>query len=374
MTVAAPLGALTPLLRTEPTLGSVLGQSNATLAVAPPAQAFVLAGLARLSERHPVLVVTATAAEAERMATDLSCFLDERTADEVEGALRGGAVLLPPWETLPFERVSPEVSTMGQRLAVLAHLLGGDTGDGPRIVVAPVSAVLQRLAPGAGARPPLVVTLGARLDIDEVVGLLVAAGYRREHQVEHRGELAVRGGIVDVFGPTADRPVRIDLFGDEVDRLTAFDIGDQRSVADIETAAFFGCRELLTDDDIRARAAALLVAEPWGRSQWERLAEGLAFDGMESWLPWLHPEGGPLTDHLDATAQVVLVEPRRIRDRAAELEVEESELEAVLAGTWVRGPVRRSLASTCRTTACSSSARPRCCRCRACPKGRPCRR
>jgi transcription-repair coupling factor (superfamily II helicase) len=336
VTVAAPLGALTPLLRSERALGSVLGQANATLAVAPPAHAYVLAGLARLSERRPVLVVTATATEAERLVTDLSCFLDDGSPAGVEGALGGGAVLLPAWETLPFERVSPEVTTMGTRLAVLQHLFGGqaDEPDGPRITVAPVSAVLQRLAPRAGERPPLVVRRGDSLDIDEVVTGLVAGGYRREHQVERRGELAVRGGIVDVFGSTAYRPVRIDLFGDEVERLTAFDVGDQRSVADLDTAVLFGCREVPTDDAVRRRAADLADREPWGRSQWERLAEGLAFDGMESWLPWLHPEAALPTDRLDKGAQVVLVEPRRIRDRAAELEVEEAELEAVLAGTW----------------------------------------
>ena len=71
----------------------------------------------------------------------------------------------------------------------------------------------------------------SRLDADELLARLVAPGYRREHQVEHRGEFAVRGGIIDVFPSTADVPVRIDLWGDEVDRLTAFAVSDQRSVA-----------------------------------------------------------------------------------------------------------------------------------------------
>ncbi len=135
--------------------------------------------------------------------------------------------------------------------------------------------------------------------------------------MEHRGELAVRGGIVDVFPSTEDAPVRIDLFGDEVDRLTTFDVADQRSTGDLASVELFGCRELLADDVMRARAADLVGEAPWGRHQWERLAEGELFDGMESWLPWLAPTEELVTDLLGDDALVVLVEPRRVRDRAA---------------------------------------------------------
>ncbi len=138
--------------------------------------------------------------------------------------------LFPAWETLPFERVSPEAETMGRRLAVLHHLAEGRAG----VIVAPVKAVLQRLGPWRTAARPLEVARGDRLDSGEVVARLVAAGYRREPLVEHRGELAVRGGIIDVFPSTADGPVRLDLWGDEVDRLTAFDVGDQRSTDDLD--------------------------------------------------------------------------------------------------------------------------------------------
>ena len=92
----------------------------------------------------------------------------------------------------------------------------------------------------------------------------MAAGYRREHQVEHRGELAVRGGIVDVFPSTADAPVRIDLWGDEVDRLTTFDVGDQRSTDALDAVEIFGCRELVPVAEVRARAAALGVPRAVG--------------------------------------------------------------------------------------------------------------
>ncbi len=254
-------------------------------------------------------------------------------------------------ETLPFERVSPDVATIGQRLAVM-WLLAGAPGEEaerapgeaavaahrPTIVVASVRALLQRLAPWREIGAPLVVRRGARLDVREATSWLASAGYRREPQVEHRGEFAVRGGIVDVFPSTNDTPVRIDLFGDEVDRLTTFDVSDQRSTGTLDAAVVYGCRELVLTGAVRARAAELAVSEPWGRRQWERLADGEAFDGMESWLPWLQPEEELLTDLLDEDAQVVVIEPRRVRDRAHEVVTEEAALADTLAATWGARP------------------------------------
>ena len=109
---------------------------------------------------------------------------------------------------------------------------------------------------------------------------------------------------------------------------------DQRSTDDVDCVELFPCRELLPTDDVRERAAELVAAEPWGREQWERLAEGLTFDGMESWLPWLTDGEHVLLDLLGPDAQVLLVEPRRMRDRAADLLAEEADLAATLAQTW----------------------------------------
>ena len=309
---------------------SVVGARGATLAVTTPAQAFVLAGLLRLGTRRPVLVVTPTGAAAAQLAHDLDVFAEPGT-----GGVSPVAVF-PAWETLPFERVSPEVHTMGRRLRLLWELGGPDAGDGtgPGIVVAPVKAVLQRLGPWRTAARPVVVGRGDRVVVDELVADLVARGYRRESIVEHRGELAVRGGIVDVFPSTADEPVRIDLWGDEVDRLTRFDVADQRSTDDLDRVELYGCRELVADEAMRERASGLVGSAPWGRHQWDRIADGQQFDGMESWLPWLVEGEELLCDLLGDDALVVLVEPRRVRDRAAELLDEESALADALADTW----------------------------------------
>ena len=313
------LQALPPLLRDEPALAAVAGRSAAVLAVTEPGRAITLAGLCARSERSPLVVAVPTTGEAERLVGDLAAYLGPE-----------GVELFPAWETLPFERVSPSVETMGRRLRTMWRLRQGEA----RVVVAPVRALVQRLGPHVEDAVPIVVQPGDVIDPTDLVTRLVLAGYRREYQVEHRGEVAVRGSIVDVYPSTADAPVRIDLWGDEVDRLTTFSVSDQRSRDEVASAEIFPCRELLPTEDVKERATALLRTQPWGREQWERLGEGQVFDGMESWLPWLAPAEHVLLDLVGDTAQVVLVEPRRMRDRAADLLAEEADLAGALARTW----------------------------------------
>jgi transcription-repair coupling factor (superfamily II helicase) len=315
------LQSLPPLLRNDDALAGMAGASTGLLAVPEPARAFVVAGLAHLSGRHPLVVATPSAADAERIANDLRAFLGE---DEVD--------LFPAWETLPFERVSPSVETMGRRLRAMWRLQNPERM--PRVLVAPVKALVQRLGPHVEDAVPVTVKPGDRIDPTELVERLVGAGYRREYQVEHRGEVAVRGSIVDVFPSTADVPYRIDLWGDEVDRLTEFAVADQRSTVDVQCVELFGCRELLPTDEVKTRAERLIGQEPWGRDQWDRLSQGLVFDGMESWLPWLTVGEHLLLDLVGPDALVLLVEPRRMRDRAAELLDEEASLAGTLAQTW----------------------------------------
>ena len=208
-----------------------------------------------------------------------------------------GVDVFPAWETLPFERVSPAVETMGRRLRTMWRLTDPDAGP-PRSWSPPSGPWSSASALTSRTSTPSIIRAGAQVDQEGLVSRWSHLGYRREYQVEHRGEVAVRGSIVDVFPSTADAPVRIDLWGDEVDRLTEFSVADQRSTTERTEVQLFACRELLPTEDVRERAAALLASEPWGREQWERLAEGLTFDGMESWLPWLAGEERLLADLL----------------------------------------------------------------------------
>ncbi len=309
------------LLGNDRDLNDLLGSRNAVLAVADPARAYVLAALGELSGRRPLVVVTPTTQDAERLAHDLRGYLGEHEVDT-----------FPAWETLPFERVSPSVETMGRRLEAMWHLSSGT--NMPAVLVAPVKALLQRLGPHVEETEPIVVGRGDTIDPQALLENLVELGYRREYQVEHRGEVAIRGSIIDVFPPTADVPVRIDLWGDEVDRLSEFSVHDQRSTIDVEEVLLVGCRELRPTDEVRTRAEELMRTEPWGRDQWERISQGLTFDGMESWLPFLTDAEHLLADLIPPDALVVLMEPRRMKDRASDLLDEEAALANSLARTW----------------------------------------
>ena len=321
-----PLGALLGALRDEPGLVGALGRRSTVLVVPDAARAVAVAGLTELSRRRPMVVAVPAAADAERLASDLTAFLDP-----------AGIELFPAWETLPFERVSPSIETMGRRLRVLWRLRTGDPTLA--VVVAPARALVQRLGPHVEDVEPIVITAGDRVDLHDLVEQLVLSGYRREYQVEHRGEVAVRGSIVDVFPATADHPVRVDLWGDEVDRLAEFSVADQRTTEDIDSVSLFPARELLPTDAVRERAERLLATDPWGREQWQRLADGEVFEGMEAWLAWLvrsASDGGEhvILDLVPDDGQILLVEPRRLRDRAADVLAEEADLGATLARTW----------------------------------------
>src|SRR5690242_19795935 len=227
------LAGLTTLIANDPVVAAATGGLARPVAVPEPARALFAATLARATARRPIVVAVPTGVEAERIAVDLREYLGD---DAVEH--------FPAWETLPFERVSPATETMGRRLRVIWRLRAGEEHL-PRAIVAPVRALVQRLGPHVEDVEPVVVRKGAQLDRDELVARLVTMGYRREYQVEARGEVAVRGAIVDIYPSTADHPVRIDLWGDEVDRLSQFSVADQRSTASVDDAWIFPVRELL---------------------------------------------------------------------------------------------------------------------------------
>ena len=269
--------------------------------MATPAQAFVLAGLIRLGTRRPVLVVTPTGAAADQLAHDLEAFTrggPESLGTSRLSEARGRSRCSRRGRPCPSSGSAPTCRPWAAGSGCCGSWAAHPGAEGPGIVVAPIKAVLQRLGPWRSAARPVVVAKGDQIVVEELVGQLVAMGYRRESIVEHRGELAVRGGIVDVFPSTSEEPVRIDLWGDEVDRLTRFDVSDQRSIDDLAQIELFGCRELVVDEAMRERAAGLVGSAPWGRHQWDRLADGDQFDGMESWLPWLADSEELITDLL----------------------------------------------------------------------------
>ena len=176
----------------------------------------------------------------------------------------------------------------------------GTVGTGRvAVVVAPVRAVLQPLVRGLGDLEPVGLQVGDEMPLEEIVERLVAAAYVRTDLVERRGEFAVRGGILDVFPPTEEHPLRVELFGDTVEEIRWFAVADQRSLQVAPDGLWAPpCREVLLTDAVRARAAELAPRLPGVADLLAKVAEGIAVEGMESLAPVLVDGMEPLLDVL----------------------------------------------------------------------------
>ncbi|MGY4974986.1 transcription-repair coupling factor [Streptomyces nigrescens] len=281
----------------------------------PAARPFAIAALARQAGR-PVLAVTATGREAEDLAAALRSLMPAGEDNSV--------VEFPAWETLPHERLSPRSDTVGRRLAVLrrlAHPRQDDPTAGPvSVVVAPIRSVLQPQVKGLGDLEPVSLRTGETADLEEVVDGLAAAAYARVELVEKRGEFAVRGGILDVFPPTEEHPLRVEFWGDDVEEIRYFKVADQRSLEVAEHGLWAPpCRELLLTDQVRERAAALAEQHPELGELLGKIAEGIAVEGMESLAPVLVDDMELLLDVLPKGSMAVVCDPERVRTRAADL-------------------------------------------------------
>jgi transcription-repair coupling factor (superfamily II helicase) len=301
-------------------LTELAGRRPDELALVGPASAqlFVACALARSG---PLLVVTATGREA-----------DDLTA-ELRGVHGDAAALFPSWETLPHERLSPGVDTVGARMLLLRRLARPDDPElGPplTVVVTTVRSLLQPMAADLVEVEPVTLRVGAESSFGDLPARLVELAYTRVDMVGRRGEFAVRGGILDVFAPTAEHPVRVEFWGDEITEMRMFSVADQRSISEIDVGAVIAvaCRELLLTDEVRSRAAALAADAPTddqhiiGRvgDMLAKLAEGIPVDGMEALAPVLHPERlGLLVDHLPAGTPLLVCDPEKVRTRAADL-------------------------------------------------------
>ncbi|AOW94282.1 transcription-repair coupling factor [Rhodococcus sp. WMMA185] len=290
-----------------------LGRDHLDVVAPPSARPFVAAALA---ERTHLLMVTATGREAD----DLTAELQEMIGD--------GVAQFPSWETLPHERLSPSADTVGRRMEVLRRLARPDDpayGAPLRVIVTTVRSLVQPMAPGLGEIEPITLREGTEHDFDGLIQRLVDMAYTRVDMVGKRGEFAVRGGILDFFSPTADHPVRVEFWGDEVTELRAFSVADQRSLPELEIGSVVAppCRELLLTEDVRARAAQLAVdnqADAALVEMLDKVSGGIPVEGMEALLPVLRPgQLQLLTDVLPDGAHILLCDPEKIRTRATDL-------------------------------------------------------
>ncbi|MDQ3887292.1 MAG: transcription-repair coupling factor, partial [Actinomycetota bacterium] len=311
-TSSAHLPGLLDALRADPTLQELASRvGTPTLGLQGPgaARPLVVATIAHAG--CPVLAITATGREAGELTAQLGDLLGTTAVVE-----------LPSWETLPHERLSPRADTVGRRLAVLRRLAHPEESEPVQVVVATVRSLIQPMVRGLGEIAPVRLRVGEEHGFDTVLTRLADLAYTRVDMVDRRGEFAVRGGIIDVFPPTADHPLRVEFWGDEISEIRSFAVADQRSVAPAEELHAPPCRELLLTDAVRARAAALVAQVPTGpvAELLDKVATGVPTEGMESLIPVLvGAELELLTDVMPAGTHVLLADPERIRSRSADL-------------------------------------------------------
>ena len=308
---------------------SALGEEESILALARPsiqdvcvpenAHALAIASYFHLAKLETLFVVTPTIEEASNLHADLVSILDDIRVE-----------LFPAWEILPFERVSPTLNTMGQRIKIAWGLRNS---KGPKVVVSPIRATTQIIAPKNEIKP-IVVSRNDAIDLQKTLERLIQMGFRRVAQVENRGEVANRGSILDVYPTTAEAPIRIDLWGDVVERLAQFSVSDQLTIAEKEQVQIFPARELLPTKSVKDRAMGLISSAPWGRAHWEKIADGEIFDGMESWLPWVVDKEETILGCLPQSSRLIFIDPERSKRKVEELSFDESRIVSVLSQTW----------------------------------------
>lgn len=290
-------------------MSRVAGGGSLTL----PAGAYAPAVAAVLASKGPtgvVVVVCATGRESDQLR------------DELRSVVSAETVVLdfPAWETLPHERLSPHAETVARRRGALAELNRAARGatTSPLVVVASLRALVQPVNPHIVEVSSRSATVGATdMSLEAWVAYVSDCAYVRVDLVTRRGEYAVRGGILDLFPPLAEHPIRLDFFGSEIETLNYFSVADQRSLDEpLSTIAIPPVREMLLTDEVRARARQLQGEYKGFETMLEKIAEGIPVEGMEALQPLLVPGLVPPSNFFPADCTVIELSAQKVAARA----------------------------------------------------------
>ena len=311
---SALMRELLNLLAANDQLTSQIGQSQKVVA-APPVFPFLI-GLR--CAQHPLLVVTSSSRGAEDLANELR-------------ELHENVLEFPAWETLPHEKLSPRSDTVAQRISTLTTLNNKKLSS-QLIVVAPVRSFIHRFNSDLALNPLRELSVGAEVELSNLIDHLIKLAYTRTDLVEKRGEFAVRGGILDLFLPLETHPIRIDFFGDEIESISNFEVSNQRTTATVVgPVSILPCRELLLTDEIRNKAGLLKDKYPTAKEILSRMEEGISTDGMESLLSLLIDQTDSILNRMPKSTEVIFLDEERIKSRAVDLIATDEEF---LAASW----------------------------------------
>jgi transcription-repair coupling factor (superfamily II helicase) len=216
----------------------------------------------------------------------------------------------PAWDCLPYDRIGPSPGVAAQRMATLAKLATGVDAKTPMLLVTTVPALLQRVPPrDVISQASYSARVGNSVNIDDLERYFAVNGYARASTVSEKGEFAIRGGVIDVFPPTADEPVRLDLFGDTLESIRGFDPETQRSTRQLKDVSLLPVSEALLDKAAISRFRTGYLENfgaPGDDPLYATVSEGARRAGMEHWLPLFYPSLATLLDYLPADAVIGL--------------------------------------------------------------------
>ena len=300
-------------------LDSLLSATGRTLIASAPegVDASVLARLARLAAADEAKVPAGllhVARDDARMArlVELLEFFDPSLE----------VLQFPAWDCLPYDRVSPHRNVLAQRIDTLCRLAEGPA-EKPRLVITTVNALMQRVPPSeVFAERRLRARIGEALAPERLTDFFIANGYLRSETVGEPGEFAVRGGLIDVFPPGAEQPLRLDFFGDELESLRSFDPLTQRSTGNLEMLDLKPVSEALVDEASIERFR-LGYREAFGAARedplYQAISEGRPHPGMEHWLPLFYERLACLTEAVPGAAITLDYQAAEVRDTRLEM-------------------------------------------------------
>lgn len=279
--------------------------------ISPASFPLIAASIFNDSQRQTI-VVAETYQKMHETHLDLSAMVDENLL-----------FLFPPWETLPYEYISPTEKTERDRITTLYRFIKGE----PVLVVTTVESLIRKIPDRAFfEKKGVTLKSGDDYPFDDIVEMLTVYGYSREKRVETFGHFAIKGGIIDIFPPSHDAPLRLDFFGDTLESIREFDINSQISSQDHTSVTIYPRKELILFEQEREKLFLIMKdARDRGldlpESILSQLTEGRLdeVNGIEDLFPLVIP-GDTLLSYLSDDARIIFLEPADLTARKNSLE------------------------------------------------------